>query len=435
MTRTKSLPILDTAGGRRPSRPSRDATAHLLRQVSVQSVIEIVLQQGEVSRSGIAELAGISKQTASAVVSHLEDGGWLRATGVSRKAYGRSAVTYEICQDAAFVFAVDLGCTKIRAAIAGLGGRILCEQTVPTDQRGGARVTAQIGGLLAQMRTEAAIPAEKIHNAVIGTPGVLDPETGQIGCAPNLAGFDGFDTAQALTAAVGIPLIVENDVNLAMLGEHWAGRGADDMALISLGTGVGMGVMVNGALVRGARGFAGEIAYLPFGAPLTEPQSLQSGAFERGVSAAAIRGRYEAHGGVPNRTVRQIFDQLRLDEPAAAAAVEETAQLVARGIATVVAVLDPRCVILGGSIGAREELLRAVRRALPNIMLREVELIPSGLGDRATVTGAVAVALRRLHTELFGIQDMLATPLSLPRSPTLTASHEEVWPDDSVLSE
>ena len=141
---------------------------------------------------------------------------------------------------------------------------------------------------------------DRLKSVVVGTPGVVDPQSGAIALVPNIPGLSEIDVRRELGALFGgLDVLIENDVNLTMLGEAWRGaaRGAENAAFVAVGTGVGLGLIVNGKLVRGATGAAGEIAYLPIGGDLVSPRALEVGAFELEVASTGIVEHYRRLGG------------------------------------------------------------------------------------------------------------------------------------------
>lgn len=293
------------------------------------------------------------------------------------------------------VFGIDLGGTKLRTALADRSGVILAERVEPTDSRGGLDVIAQIDAALTHLSDDAGIGRQSVRLTVMGCPGVLQSHSGKVAAAPNIPGFDRLDVVHALEACLRMPVTVENDVNLAAEGEIRQGRRSGDFVFVAHGTGIGMGIVANGSVVRGARGAAGEIAYLPLGGDPFDPEGFRFGTLETVIGSAAILKRYAAHGGSAGKTVRDIFDALNRDD-AADLALDETACILAQAIAAVAAVLDPEVVVTGGSIGARSELIQRVRLHLKRCMPAPPPVEISGLGDRAAVVGALGVALRRL---------------------------------------
>ncbi len=271
----------------------------LARRFSRRAVVEALLQQGPVSRAELAKVTGLSKQTISEVVGEMESGGWVAQVGVSRGALGRTAVTYEMERRAAYSLGVDLGGTKLSAALADLSGEIVAESSEATDRRGGRHVLQQIRRVAGALAASSGAELDRLKSVVIGTPGVVDPQSGAIALVPNIPGLSEIDVRRELGALFGgLDVLIENDVNLTMLGEAWRGaaRGAENAAFLAVGTGIGLGLIVNGKLVRGATGAAGEIAYLPIGGDLVSPRALEVGAFELEVASTGIVRALQALG-------------------------------------------------------------------------------------------------------------------------------------------
>jgi predicted NBD/HSP70 family sugar kinase len=256
---------------------------------------------------------------------------------------------------------------------------------------------------------------EKIKLAVIGVPGAPDSATGRVLLAPNITDFDTMDVVGAFEKAFGFDAMLENDVNLAVLGENWLGQGQgiDNLAYVALGTGVGSGLMVGGHLVRGAINAAGEMGFLPLGADPFEAESLRTGAFERAVASHGIMERYTALTG-RHLDVPAIFESAAHDDAAALTVLDDTARHLARGIGAIAAIANPEKVILGGSIGLRPEILSRVKTFLPQCFPYPVDVETGELGSRAAIIGAAAIGLGQLHNALFGV-DAPDGRISLPK--------------------
>jgi predicted NBD/HSP70 family sugar kinase len=301
--------------------------------------------------------------------------------------------------ETAHCFAADLGGTKLAAALADAGGRIVAELTEPTDPRGATHVAEQIVACADRLAQAAGIEATQVRHVMVGVPGAIDPLTGRVSLTPNIAGLHDFDVLGYLRERFGTNVAIENDVNLAMLGEHALGCASlcRNAAFLALGTGTGLGLLINGKLFRGARGAAGEIADLPIGHDPTSQIPSAASAFELEVGSPAIVDRYRRQGGTAAVTVRDIFGRLEEGDEVAAAVLDTTARWVALAVATLQSLLDLELIVFGGSIGVRPELYERVRRALPAFFSRPITIAPSRLGDRAGLIGAVCAAAQALR--------------------------------------
>ncbi|MFT7309630.1 MAG: putative NBD/HSP70 family sugar kinase, partial [Paracoccaceae bacterium] len=338
---------------------------NISRRMTLSSIVQAITTYGPISRASVAKMTGFSKQTVSEIVSSLEHDGWVQTVGQTEGNVGRRAVVYEIVPEAALVASVDLGGTKVRVALCNLFGAVVAEITEPTCQSGGEEVVNQIGRIIVEAASGSEISSDKIRVAVVGVPGVLDPKTGNVNLAPNISGINTIDFPALLQARLGIEVLVENDVNLAALGEHWMTHQGekDDLVFLSIGTGIGAGIVIGGNLVRGVTGAAGEIGYVPFGADPFEEESLNVGALERVTATTAIVDHYAQLTG-KQKTVPEIFESSVAGDAAATQVLERAASYVARAIGAVAAIIDPACIVMGGSIGVRKELIQMIEKEI-----------------------------------------------------------------------
>ena len=300
-------------------------------------------------------------------------------------------------RETAYCFAVDLGGTKLAAGIADARGGIVAELTEPTDRRGAAYVAEQIAACADKLAKTVGIEVTRARHVMVGIPGAIDPRTGRVSLIPNIAGLEDFDVLGFLRGRFGPDVAIENDVNLAMLGERALGCASHclNAAFLALGTGVGLGLLIDDKLFRGARGSAGEIADLPIGRDPTS--QIPSATFELEVGSHAIVERYRRQGGTAAATVRDIFRLLEQGDEVAASILDTTARWVAVAVVTLQSLLDLELIVFGGSIGVRPELYERVQRALPALFSRPITIAPSRLGDRAGLIGAAWAAGQALR--------------------------------------
>jgi predicted NBD/HSP70 family sugar kinase len=395
------------------------AQPRVARQLSQRAVFEGLLHNGPVSRAELSKLIGLSKQTISEIVDSFEQDGWVRPIGRTSGNVGRTAVLYELCPDSAYVAGVDLGGTKVSAAIANISGSTIGAAAELTDRRGAAAVIEQIARLIARLARDAGAHPSRVLCSAVGTPGVVSKRTGAIELAPNIPGFDQLDVQAELREKVGSQIIIENDVNLALLGEIWQGCGRDatNLAFIALGTGVGLGLAADGRIIRGDQGAAGEIGYLPLGGDAFAPETRSQGALEYEIGAGGILRRYRAAGGSNVDSARDIFDRLAAGDSIAERIVDDTARTAALAAASVAALFDPKFIVVGGSIGGRPEFLERMQSHASRCVPRPLEIRASTLQNRAGVVGALAMALNWLHKDRFGVPGLPGDlPLPSPKA-------------------
>lgn len=381
----------------------------LVRHLNEQRVLDAVFREGPVSRVELAELNRLSKPTISALVSRLLQADLVRESGLRSGSLGRNARLYEVNRHAGHVVAVDLGGTKVRVAIADLFGEILHEDKEPTESRGGEAVVAQIARMSRSLADAAGRPWNLVRAVAVGSPGVVNPETGFVDLAFNIPGFDQIPLADRLSGQLATAVVVDNDVNLAAIGERWRGLAADceNFAFLSVGTGVGLGLVVNGELCQGFRGAGGEIAYLPIGTDPFDPANQRRGPLEEAASASGIRrrlaqavGSERTSGLTGESSVQDVFEHAASGDALALELVEQEARILALAIASISSIADPRLIVLGGGIGSNELLLEPVRSWTRKLLPHPLDIEASGLGDRAALIGAVAVGLREVRSTL-----------------------------------
>lgn len=292
------------------------------------------------------------------------------------------------------VIGLDLGGTKLIGAIANARGAILAERTAPTETAEALSALDQMTQMVSDLLANAGAQARQVAQIVVGVPGVVAAD-GSVSLSPHVRFPTGTSLGEALGKATGLPVFVENDANIAAFGEYVSRRLASGaLAFVALGTGIGMGLIVEGGIVRGASGAAGEIGTLPFGAdPIAALAEHPGGAFEATVSTGGILSRYRAAGGAAS-SVREIFERADADEAIAREVVDASLRDLAHGLGTVVALLDPGVIVLGGGIGARPGVAEGVGKWLAQMVPTACAVVPSTLGNRAGLLGALAQAHR-----------------------------------------
>jgi predicted NBD/HSP70 family sugar kinase len=376
------------------------ATAPLLKHLNERTVLEAVRAGAPISRAEISRRAGVSKPTVSLALQSLLDAGLVReaAGDPGRPSYG--AVFFEPVPEAAFVVGVDLGARFLRGAACDINGSVRVRRDV---ERTGADVEAalaQIEALLATL-TSSAVPADRIDGVVVGVPGVVDAESGRLELADNVPGLAGMAFGPELERRLGVPVHVENDINLAALGERWRGvaLGVDDFAFLSIGTGLGAGLVLRGELHRGRNGAAGEVDFVSAGSQLDiDPSGPAVARFtaelaEAAAQPTALAAPYE---------VPATFAAARRGDAVARAVVDEEARRIARHIVPIAAVADVALVVLGGGLSANGDLLlEPVRGLLGEWLPYPPRVEASSLGEAAVLTGALSVGVRDALDNVF----------------------------------
>jgi len=294
---------------------------------------------------------------------------------------------------------VDMGGTKIFGMLNTVDGVALAEDTLPTAGRQEDAALERLATLIEGLLNRAQAQQVTVAGIGVGVPGMTDE--GSVVAAPALGWLD-FPLAQRLEARFGLPVVIENDVNLAALGEYGFGaaRGASSMICVAVGTGIGSGIVIDGRLYRGHSGSAGEIGYMiPEPRLLDEPVTdADFGAFERLASGTGIAMRARALLKTHNldeslgATAAHVLQAADRGEFWAKQVIDETIDYLAQGLANIAAVLDPDVIVLSGGVMAEPErwigpISERVRRVIPFAP----PIVASALGPRATALGATVL--------------------------------------------
>jgi len=380
-------------------------TPSLLRAINERSVLELIHRRGPLSRAQVARVSGLSKPTVSLALSGLLDARLVREVGRSRGDRGPSALLYELNPAAGWVVGIDVGRNWVRAAIADIAGRVVARRDERARVSSARSLIGQIGSIAHRLAGEAGVEWSQVTHAALGSPGVFDPVHGYVAMAPNLPGWGRHGLVEAVREQLGTNVTFENDVNLAALAEraHGLGRNLANFAFLSVGTGIGLALVIDGQLRRGAHGAAGEIAYLPIGpADPRDPANRRRGAFEETAAAAGIVRQAKALGMRSPLSAETIFSAARRGNRTAMKVVQTEAARLALAIATITPVLDPEIVILGGGVGRNGDLLlEPIERELRQLMPFKPRVAVSALGDDAVLQGAVAIALEAARERVF----------------------------------
>ena len=379
--------------------PPRRATPPLLKDLNERTVLEAIRAGSPVSRAEISRRVGISKPTVSLALQSLLDAGLVRKTDHEPGGPSYGAVYFEPVPDAALVLGLDLGARFLRGAICDLSGEIRARQDVELPQPLAAAALDLASSLLRTLTEATGLDVGLIDGAVVGVPGVVEAQTEQIRVT-HFSDLDGRAFGAELAERLDLAVTLENDINLAAVGEHWLGvaRGVDDFAFLSIGTGLGSGLVLRGELHRGHHGAAGEVDYALVGlGQVVDPSAP-------GVSelAARLAGEQPSPALAPPFDVRAIFRAARGGDGPARAVVEEVARRIALHVSAIAAVADVELVVLGGGLGANGDLLLGpVRALLADWLPYPPRVEVSSLGEAAVLTGALAIGRRAALDNVF----------------------------------
>ncbi|MBV1849337.1 ROK family transcriptional regulator [Catellatospora tritici] len=385
------------------NRTEQPGNTRLLRVMNERLLLDHLRANGPTSRVELARLTGLSKPTVSAALAGLAEAGLARLVGEVSGRPGPVAALYDLNASAVYVLGVDIGREWIRVAVADLRGEMLARRDARNTAETAVAVVRRTRSLAHQVAGEAGVPWSSLACGVLGSPGVFDPRTGRVDFAPNLPGWSEPGLVDRLHRSLGLELVVENDVNLAAVGEHayGHGRGKEHFVLVSIGTGVGMGIVINGQLYTGARGAAGEVSYLPAADAPGGSEEREHGPTEAVVAAPGIARAAQA-AGLPYATAKEVFAAAEQGDAAARTLVEAEGRRIGGLVVAVAAVLDPEIVVLGGGVGRNVELLRdAISQRIAELGPLRPVVLASALNEGGVLSGAVARAADRAWNAVF----------------------------------
>lgn len=360
----------------RPGTPSR------LRAINDRAALDLLLEHGPLSRTRIGTLTGLSKPTASQLLARLEAAGLVVPVGTTAGGPGPNAQLYQVNPAAGYVAGLDVTPTHIRFAVADITGRTLAEHLLPTPGRQATGTLERVTEGLTETLRQAGLPLGSLSEIVIGTPGALDPATGKLRYAAHLPGWHSPHLVADLQQALGAPVSVENDVNLAAVAEQVLGsaRGSEDFVLLWAEEGIGAAIVIAGRLHRGFTGGAGEVGYMPVpGAPVVRNVRREnSGGFQELAGAVAVLALAKEHR-LTARTAEAAIAKALETPGAGDEFLAVLAHRLATGLATIVAVIDPELVVLSGGIpiAGGERLRELVQEELTGLAIPRPTLLSS----------------------------------------------------------
>jgi glucokinase len=374
------------------------------------------------TRPEVAAACDLSRPTVFSAIARLEALDLVARTGQRSGVPGRSAALYEVPAGAARVAGIDIGGANLRVEVCDVRGERLAEARRPTRPDGGASVVRQAGELLAE--TLAADAGSSPLLAVgVSVPGIVDTANGLVEFAWNVGQGKPYDFHSGLAAAINAPVLLENNVNLAAIGEQWRGaaQALSTFVVIAVGAGVGAGIVHNGTLLRGAHGAAGEVAFFPFDGVRRRGSSAPDDA-----GAVALLQQARARSGWrdgPPRDVAELFDRAAEGEQPALALAEDECRRVGHIIAAVCVVIDPEAVILTGGVGGNDLLIERASDFAAQVAPVPPSIVRSSFGERASLVGAVAIAVRHAQDALIARLEALEAQVSARAVPVPSQSH------------
>ncbi|PWI19808.1 ROK family transcriptional regulator [Streptomyces sp. Act143] len=386
--------------------PASPSTA---RAINDRLALRLLQQEGPLTAGQLKQLTGLSRPTVADLVERLTAAGLIEVAGESgEQRRGPNAKLYGIVAHRAHLAALDVRTEGVSVVVSDLLGRVLAESAAPiAGDIGTGPAVEQAVALVERAAKEAG--ADRLHTVGIGAPGLIDPATGELRNSTGLPEWHRRLIAALQERLPEARVHVENETNLAALAEQrdGAAQDRDTFVLLWLGHGTGAAVVLDGALRRGASGGTGEIGFLPVPGTDGLPSATGcEGGFHSLAGSAAIAELAGQYGVVAAAIGDEPVAAALVRAAAAAAAtpfLDTLADRLAVGVSSVVAVLDPGCVVLGGEVGQAggAELAASVEERVRRMSPLPTEVRSSALGGAAVLRGALLTARERAQEDLF----------------------------------
>jgi predicted NBD/HSP70 family sugar kinase len=363
---------------------------------SGRAVLRALALGGPSTRPHLGDALALSKPTMSSAIAELTRLDLVTSQGSARGVTGRSAVLYSVAPSAGHVLGVEAGATRVRVSAHCLDGSQIASAEEPLTQRQ-HNVTDETVATAARLANRVRAEVGELHgplrDVVIAAP-TLPTSEGSHGLRP-----DGADQLAAmLPVPADVPIEIANNVNCAAIAEHRLGVARDQHSFVYLQVGVkiGLGIVVDGNVLHGAHGAAGEIAMSPF--PWSRRDVPIRAGLEEYLGSEALmqrcRAAWPAHGDPVPDDAEALFNAAAKGSAVARQLVTQHALDIGRLVVGVMSVIDPSLVVLGGGVGQNQLVLPEVRRTVEALAWK-TEITVGALGDQATVLGAVHLAITR----------------------------------------
>ncbi len=363
-----------------------------------------ILRDGQArTRAELVTMTGMARSTVSQRLDALLTNQWVVPADEAISSGGRPAVAFTFNRGARLVLAADLGATHARVAITDLAAEVLAERAaeLPIDRGPEATLTWLVSAFT-ELLDGAGYSLDQVCGVGVGLPGPVEHSTGRPINPPIMPGWDAFPVPAWLGERVGAPVLVDNDVNIMALGEHWAARpGNDHLVFIKIGTGIGCGIITDRRIHRGAQGAAGDIGHIRVS---SSPDVLcrcgNTGCLEAVAGGAAVAGRLR-DAGVEAQNGRDVVRLVRAGNMHAVQAVRAAGREIGDVVASIVNFFNPSVIVIGGDVAqAGEHVLAGIRevvysRSLP-LATQHLAVESSQLGDRAGVIGAAVMVIEHV---------------------------------------
>lgn len=391
----------------------RKGNRDLIKEINRNLVLNLIKSQGPISRTDIARLSGLSLATVSGITGDFIESSLVHEMGAGESTGGRKPVLLRLNYQAGFVVGVKLMEQAITSALTDLDAKVLYHGVTPltTAATDLASVLQAVIQAVEKTIAESQVDRQRVLGIGIGMAGLVDGEAGICRYSP-FFGWRDVKIAEPIAAHFGVPVYLENDVNTLTIAEQWFGYGheADHFVVVTIGRGIGAGIVVNRQFYRGALGGAGELGHITLTADGPPCDCGKRGCLEalasdpavvRQAKAAIALGERTLLAGIEPLTLEAVMEAAEAGDALARQLLADSGRWLGIGVAMLVNILNPQLVIVGGEgVGAGEWRLGPMREAIQahvfNGLADELQIIIEPSGDETWARGAACVVLGEL---------------------------------------
>jgi len=372
------------------------AVPSLIREINERRALEVLRSSGALHAAEIARLIGLSRPTTSDILRGLVDSGLVQEYLPGEDDSKRAKSVYEAVSDIKVSLGIDIGSRYIRASVGDLNLKALSNVSIPVEANSLKAITEYIHLAVDGALKEAGYKLKDVAAICVGTPGVINQESGVVSIAGTIASLDGVNLAELIKNEFKIKPTVENDINVLTVAEQSAGHGqnCENFCVLSVGSGLGSGLVLNGKLHRGHHGAAGEVFYVPFGDPHDTHRSATNPSGDRIAEIARnLAKKYKDSVLAEPYSTIDILQAAKEGDALGKAVIEQEAQRIALYIAAVSAITDVELIVLSGGIGRQAEFFLApIKKLVSEIVPFPPKIEVSKLGDNGILIGTLQIA-------------------------------------------
>lgn len=370
----------------------------LIKKINMYIVLETIRREYPISRADISAKTGLNKATVSALVSELIEAHFVTETGLGESSGGRKPMMLLFNHQAGYAVGVDLGVNYILAMITDLSGTVLKEKKLEFTELEVGSVTDKLKKAIHSLIKKAPPSPYGIVGIGVGVPGLVDDQ-GQVLAAPNL-GWENVPLRDMLQEEFGLEVAIDNEANAGALGEKefGAGRGFSNLLYISVGIGIGAGIILNDALYRGVSGFSGEVGHMTLAQDGPRCGCGNRGCWETFASEKALLHRAKKLQPDAEPHLNGLLAAAKRNEPEVRGLFADTGHWLGVGIANLVNVFNPELIVIGNRMSLASEWIAAgIRETLDSRSLafhrKHTSVAYSQLGMSSSALGAASMAI------------------------------------------